>query len=67
MLPRIRYDLKNSFNSEWHVDANITSDVKFFQTNLGQQFDEEFETMKKDGEQKVYYTLSFIYTIKQLN
>ena len=68
MLPRVRVQAgsnsKQQSSGEWRVDPNVTTDVRFFQTNLFQGFDDEFACK---GSDKTFYTLSFIYVVQQVN
>lgn len=44
MLPKIKYEdtISNKAFGGWHIDPLVTTDVKFFQTDLKNNFDETF-------------------------
>ena len=62
MLPKIRYaDAKpKEAQGGWHIDPLVTTDVKFFPTDMKNNFDEEFTKT----EQK-WHTVSFIYVVQK--
>ena len=61
-MPKIRYAEAKSTeaNGGWHFDPLVTTDVKFFPTDMKNNFDEQFA----DTEQK-WHTVSFIYVVQK--
>ena len=57
MLPKICYDEKG-----WHCDPNITTEIKFFQTDQKDNFDKQFYF-----KEKVFSTMSFVYVVQNAN
>ena len=60
MLPKIRFEKSkpNEPNEGWFMDPTITTDIKFFPTDMKNNFDEEFTNTEIK-----WSTLSFIYVI----
>jgi len=65
MLPRIKYANQDDLEPEkkgWHVDPNVTMNVKFYQTNQNEYYDTA--CVRRD---RTYHTLSFIYRVQNDN
>ena len=66
MLPRILYadqsELPSYKQKGWHVDPNVTADLKFYSTDQNINFDKEFQN--KD---RTFATLSFVYVVQELD